>query len=368
MRQGFEINTMYRFAERHGAQDVVRASISSQDEHIASATYGASTTIWKVNAGWRRRKNKEQLGFFLDMDRGIWSRKENEPTRAGDDAPGRPAAIKRVLPFVEDHRNALLLEFAVDIKTSALLSLQYALKHGIETLYQLEESELAVEPLPSAGSPRSILLYEASEGGAGVLTRLVREPRALAQVARTALELCHFDPDTGADLGRAPGAQEDCHAACYDCLLSYSNQRVHELLDRKNAAPVLFQLATATAVVGAGGRSRDDQLERLLSMCESDLERDFLRWLFAHGYRLPDRAQAQVAGLPNHIDFVYEGDLVAVSVDGYPHSFDPQREKDKALDSALLCAGWTSVRVGGADTWAAQIAAHSYLFGEGKPS
>jgi superfamily I DNA/RNA helicase len=86
-------------------------------------------------------------------------------------------------------------------------------------------------------------LYESAEGGAGVLRQLVDDPRAFSRVAREALQLCHFDPDTGADQRRAPSSREDCEAACYDCLMSYSNQREHDLLDRQKIRELLLENA-----------------------------------------------------------------------------------------------------------------------------
>src|SRR5262249_53511570 len=76
---------------------------------------------------------------------------------------------------------------------------------------------------------RAILLFEATEGGAGVLGRLAADPLALAQVARAALELMHYrNIDAAAaaasvdDLAEAPDAR--CVVGCYRCLLSYYNQ------------------------------------------------------------------------------------------------------------------------------------------------
>ena len=90
----------------------------------------------------------------------------------------------RVLPYVEDHRNALIFEplsMPDEQPERFLPTLQAALKNAILAVYQLEEDELAAEPLPSAQNRRKILLYEAAEGGAGVLRRLVEEPEALGQ-------------------------------------------------------------------------------------------------------------------------------------------------------------------------------------------
>src|SRR5690606_17296720 len=123
-------------------------------------------------------------------------------------------------------------------------TLQSALKQGIQQVFQLEPNELAVDPLPSADERRILFFYEASEGGAGVLRQVAEDPAAMAEVAKAALALCHFDPITGADVGTA-----DCAAACYDCLLEYGNQLDHRRIDRQQIVGLLRELAQATTEV-----------------------------------------------------------------------------------------------------------------------
>jgi hypothetical protein len=65
--------------------------------------------------------------------------------------------------------------------------------------------------------------------GIGVLERSIEEPAAFPKLARTALDLLHFDAATGDDLA---DWQDRGPAACYDCLLSYANQLDHRHLDR----------------------------------------------------------------------------------------------------------------------------------------
>ena len=68
-------------------------------------------------------------------------------------------------------------------------------------MYQLEESELLAEPLPDRKRRNGVLFYEATEGGAGVLSRIVGEPEAIARIAHAALRLLHIDiPDYGQPL------------------------------------------------------------------------------------------------------------------------------------------------------------------------
>ncbi|HUX87998.1 MAG TPA: DUF1998 domain-containing protein, partial [Chloroflexota bacterium] len=367
LRLGYDVRTTYRFGTRDDGSKVIREIAFDLDgKTIAHGVYGPATTIWRVNQGWNRRKSDSPPGFVLDMEKGIWSKSDLEPSEATEDADPleRPAATQRVIPYVEDRKNAFVLELSERLEGAALLSLQYALKRGIEARYQLESSELAVETVPDEDHPRLILFYEASEGGAGVLVRLAEEPGALAAVAREALAVCHFDPANGDDLRRAAGSPEDCEAACYDCLLSYSNQRHHRQLDRQLTKGALLALRDASGIVGASGRSRVDQRDALLRTCGSDLERDFLLWLDEHGLRLPDDAQKAIAGTVARPDFVYEGDEMAcVYVDGAPHHFAERQERDRSIRLSLENLGWTIVRVAGPETWAEAAQGFPWVFG-----
>ena len=301
-RQGFEIHSGVRFA-KHAGQPVRRvARVVVGAGEFARLTYGPAATLWRINVGWARRKEREKLGYVLDTERGYWAKNDQELL---DDPDDPMSALKeRVIPYVEDRRNALLFEPKEVPDEKVMASLAAALKHAIQIEFQLDDGELVVEPLPGADLRRLVLLYEATEGGAGVLRRLVTEPDAFPRVARAALELCHFDPDTGEDRGHAPGAREPCEAACYDCLMSYTNQPDHKLLDRKLLAPLLLALVEADISVSPGPLPREEHLERLLNLCDSELERQVApvhgrAWSrAADGRAAAARAAARTTGLP----------------------------------------------------------------------
>ena len=218
--------------------------MTAQDgSELLKLEFGQAATIWRVNLGWTRRKDKDIFGFVLDTERGYWAKDD----AATPDDPDDPLsdANKRVVPFVEDHRNCLLVTPLVALEAEQMATFQAALKRSIQAEFQLEDQELAAEPLPTADARNVLLFFEAAEGGAGVLRRLIDDQEAIARVAAAALELCHFAAD-GTDLKRAKHASEDCEVACYDCLLSYGNQRDHRVLDRTAIRDLLLDLAGAT--------------------------------------------------------------------------------------------------------------------------
>jgi hypothetical protein len=253
-RQGFELQTTFEWAVRDHALDVRRGAAADPDGEIVRLAYGPGATITRLNKGLRRRAKPTRFGFNIDPVSGYWARNEDEPAEAAD-----PTVSPRqwIVPCVQDRKNALLVELGnKELAQTTLATLQHALLRGLQVVFQLEEGEILAEPMPTRDTRNGFLMYEATEGGAGVLTRLVTEPKTIARVAHVALRIMHFDlPEAGASLpedyhGLSDATGTSCVAACYKCLMSYYNQPDHELIDRRDekAKELLLRLAQATTI------------------------------------------------------------------------------------------------------------------------
>ena len=75
-------------------------------------TYAPAAVIWRINRGWRRRKDKNQLGFYINPVTGQWSKKD-EPGSSENSEPDEGLLDKvpnqQIVPYVEDYRNVLIL-------------------------------------------------------------------------------------------------------------------------------------------------------------------------------------------------------------------------------------------------------------------
>jgi ATP-dependent helicase YprA (DUF1998 family)/very-short-patch-repair endonuclease len=364
-RMGYDLVTAVRL-ERDPSRNTTRlATVYAADgAELLRLTYGHAATIWRINQGWRRRKEPSIHGFVLDTERGYWGHNEDavEPDPEDPMSPSK----QRVTPYVEDRRNCLLIEPAEPLSIAQMASLQPALKNALQVRYQLEDSELAVEPLPKADDRRLILLYEAAEGGAGVLRQLLDDAAALAEVAGLALRLCHFDPETGDDpalAGRAPHAREDCEAACYDCLMSYGNQPDHRLLDRLQIRDLLLQLTESVVKASPVGLPRAEHVARLKALCDSDLEREWLDFVDQRNLRLPDAAQHAIPACHTVADFYYSDSHTAIFIDGPVHDHADIAGKDKQIEACLWDHGIAVIRFRYGIDWPSIAAQHEGLFG-----
>jgi Lhr-like helicase len=224
-RQGFEVQTVFQWpTDELGRRR--SASIDDADgEKLFHLDYGARTRLLRINKGLRRRKEKSIYGFMINPQTGRWTSDANSPDDQAED-PSK-AANQRIVPLVEDYKNALLLRPDVELDQSGMATLASALLRGLELAFELEEGEILAEPLPNRDERNAILIYEATEGGAGVLNRLVADEDRLADVATQAIALMHYEED-GSE------AEDACVAGCYRCLLSYYNQPDHPLIDRRH--------------------------------------------------------------------------------------------------------------------------------------
>ena len=384
-RQGYEMQTTLQFAQADGKLQMVRSEVSDQEGPLLELQYGPTATVWRMNFGWRRRKEKAIKGFKMNPVTGHWVGGVDEAgDENGDDTPPDRTPPQRIVPFVEDRRNILIIQPHPQLgvlSATSLATLQYALKRGIESVYQLEESELMAEPLPTRDNRQSILFYEAAEGGAGVLTRIATEPNALAAVAAEALEIMHFTPPAAGQPWAKASLDEEkdnqglpaCEAGCYKCLLSYYNQPDHPLIDRMDKVAnglvldVLCRLTQASSKIGTQGRAPEQHSAELARMTRSSLEQAWLDYVEQHGLRKPDRGQHVIASAQTCADFFYDDYSLAVFIDGPHHDSDAQKEKDADINRKLDEQGFIVVRFSKDPAgWAAMFTANADLFGVAK--
>jgi hypothetical protein len=258
VRQGFEVQTVFSWPKRDGRIQVTEADFRCDDTSILALQYANSADISRINKGLKRRAQQTKLGFNIDPRSGYWAKSEDEDLDV--DVPPDVVKPVRIVPIVRDRKNALLFRFRDPGRYApeTIATVQHALMRGIEVVFQLEQGEVLAEPLPSRDNRRTILTYEATEGGAGVLSRLVEGQHALGKVAREALNLMHFEKVNEAIAAGdasllADRGDEACVHGCYRCLLSYFNQPDHELIRRGSAEAkqMLIDLARGQVILAA---------------------------------------------------------------------------------------------------------------------
>jgi very-short-patch-repair endonuclease len=203
--------------------------------------------------------------------------------------------------------------------------------------FNLDEREVAGFLAPPSGNEEDVhyrvVIYETAIGGSGVLASLGEPGRLIALFAR-ACELLHRDDP-----------EEGCASACYECLLSFFNQRVHELLDRALVLPWLESLAELTVEVVVD----EDRFAALAAQCQSALERQVLVAIRQRGLPLPASAQETLYDGDEPIaiaDFFYEPKIV-VFVDGSPHYRDYVAAADATKRRRLKAKGYRILAIVG---------------------
>ena len=358
VRSGYSITTHFSLPSSRNQRAMVR---TSGDTPIMKLFYAPAARLWRINHGWRR---SEQSGFTVDPQNGRWGRRDAEDN-LGEGSTESLQPVTGVKPFVQDGRNLLMMQpLWKDQSLEFQLSLLYALKRSIQFEYQLEEQEVGAELIGQEDYQR-LLFWEDAEGGTGVWERLVTEPGALAEVAERALVLCHCDPRTGKDEEKHDFAK--CALACYECLLSYSNQLHHRYINRDILRDFLIQIVSSKTMP-EHERPRDEQYRWLQKMVDpnSSLERSFLRYLYVKGLRLPDNAQNRPAEeVYTQPDFYYERENlpgVCVYIDGPHHDSVEQHVSDARIRTQLQDYGYRVISIKYDSEFTEQVKKHPDVF------
>jgi ATP-dependent helicase YprA (DUF1998 family)/very-short-patch-repair endonuclease len=355
-RFGYKIVTAYRFPEIGGALDRKDAEVYCSGVLALRLSYGDATNLYRINLGWSNQRGNVAPGFQLDLERGYWGKNQADTQDQGDaTAEGR---FQRVVPYVQDTKNALILRFEPPRPLAEMASLQAAFKEAIQKHFQLEPRELSCEPMPTARDRREILFYEASEGGAGVLRQIAEDPTILPLLARCALGVCHFDPDTLLDHGA-----HTCGKACYECLLDYGNQPDHKDLDRHLIRDLLTHLAGSECRPAGGAGSRAERLAALRKRTDSGLERRWLDLVDDLMLRPPSDAQYLIESWSTQPDFYYREHNAAIYIDGPHHDAPDQIRADEETSRQLMEAGYIVIRFHHGADWMERFRRHPDIFG-----
>ncbi len=364
-RLGFDIKTHYRF---HGATKDRISGMADISGNTIRLDYGHAADVWRMNLGWRRRR-KNGDGFYINPVTGEWKKTEEEVaagrnTRDRDD----PYSV-RIIPYVQDTRNILIVRWDKPLQPFTTATLRHALKMGMIDVFQIEENELAAEPLPDREDEQqpkicnAFLFYESAEGGAGVLSRLTAEKDQLSKIACAALRRMHFVHNSfrGLDVdGLLKSESEDaCKSGCYRCLLSYYNQQDHLKIDRRDPAAlaILLNLANSEVAMQSAHPQADEAGLPQQPAASSASSNGWLEAADEHGWKRPDEGVRRLQG--NIAADYYYSDLQAAIFIGDTMA---QADKDKLEEKGIHCVVFSPDR----KEWPEQfeLPVHKRLFGK----
>jgi hypothetical protein len=347
-RMGFDVDTWFTV---EGPLDAVRkARVMADDLPLLNLRFIPAARLIYVNRKWARTR---QEGFPINLLSGHWRRAMPDAEDKKKEDEEGAESCRRVKPWTSNLADALYIEpvAPLGLGREGVITLQYALKRAIETLFLVEPSELGVQSMGPLASP-NIFLYEASEGSLGILSRFVDEPETLNRVIQAARRICRFEDESY------------LAKASYGDLLSYHNQGHHATIDRFLIREALEKLAACRVEIGSADHvDYETHYQALREAIDptSETERRFLDFLHQRGLRLPDAAQKRVPGIYVQPDFYYEPRFW-VFCDGTPHDQSAVMERDRSQRQEIMARGDEVWVYHYRDDLAAKVAARPDIF------
>lgn len=333
MSTGFLVDQYFSFSR--GIEHTRQLTLTENGEPLLQLIYDQAAQLIQINHQWKRSRfeSPEEIGFSIGKTSGKWKKAKDLEKPDPEDMPMNVRLFTSVsadILYIQPVRE-------LQLNDSAVVSLSYALKRGIERLFQVEENEIGVWIMGS-GEHKNILIYESAEGSLGILSQLIAKAEKLKELFKEAYQAIHFNLEDNSDL------RPDLPKASYDDLLSYYNQRHHPNLDRYAIQQPLERLMQCEPIPQQGYVLLDTHVKMLYDAYDknSGTEKKLLDYLTANGYALPDRAQFNVPGCFVNADFVYKTNsgYTLIFCDGSVHDSIEQQTEDKRKRNCARDAGF----------------------------
>ena len=328
LKYGYNLTTHFQYARE---KQRIGKVVAEDGSELLCLSYGETAEILRINRGLTKSNER---GFKFDTASGDWVSKDNYEPQGEIDT--------NVQLIVKDTSNILIIQplvFPEQETESFIITLQYALERAIQAQYKLENNELSSERI---GKGSHILFWESSEGGAGVLSQILEDSASMQNIAKEALDICHFiEP------------KNSCAQACYQCLLSYSNQFDHPHLNRYLIHDFLVQLQSSIINIELNTTSREAQYQKLREQTDpnSSFEREILKEIYEKGIKLPDSAQELIPKASCKPDFLYKKYKVAIFCDGSVHDSPEQQQRDLIKRQDLRDLGYEIIEINYKKNW-----------------
>jgi len=327
-RRGYKVSEHYHRGPKVSPWDVMDGT-----EKILTFCYEHNGRILRVNTGTRKTEaDHQENGFTLCTACNRWIFGEENVKRHLDPSnrsyhcwrnAKEEDIVKDLALYTESVHDVITLdceppkEIQPEDYEGFYNTLAQAIIQGLQISMNIDAGEVSTFLLPKDGDKFSILLYESAEGGAGILHAL-QQTGVMHEVVNRAREILHeFDSE-----------EDQCDRACYGCLCNYHNQSVHEILDRNLVLPFLARMERSEVV---RVEPSEDRYDELFGLCESGFEKKVLEAIRRHKLPLPTHAQKTIFNRDVPVaqaDFSYDGDGLAIFVDGPDHDKDFVKESD----------------------------------------
>lgn len=338
-RLGYDISTHYR-----GGGNANNYTLAPANGPNIKMILENNANIFMMNHGGRRPDgNTARFALCSRCNKWLLSDKEIEEHASTTAEPGNCRANAKLDEIIagfglihEQRCDVLIMEIpfpeGIDVQRF-YKTIITALHRGILIAFNLEEREIGyfLSKNPGSDIPQRLIFYENTTGGTGCLSAMV-EKAAFQQVLTKTKEILHSEDEEG------------CEEACYQCLLSFYNQRDHVFLNRHLALDWIEGLDKIAIIQEE--TFDQEHFNALMEKCEFQSEKDVLREIKIRKFKLPDEAQKLIydnEGNPiASTDFYYAPKLL-VFIDGSVHYQDFVQIGDDKKRRQLRALGYRIV-------------------------